>query len=199
MPDELMVNLLFAASSAKELAAMKKAFQGESTRIFTSTSGEEAEKLITMEDIHIVIVSTTLEDVDAYELCRRIKKNRQETPIQVLLLSSVRDTHEIRRAVEAGSDDFLKTTYDVDELMARIKAATIRWQTQANLLKEREFYRVAVAEEERLSSLVLDQNRSLKEAYEKIRGLNEQLEKANRELEKIAAYDSLSSSATATR
>jgi diguanylate cyclase (GGDEF)-like protein len=59
-------------------------------------------------------------------------------------------------------------------------------------VKEREFYRIAVAEEERLSSLVLDQNLNLKEAYEKIRRLNEELEKANTELELIAAFDSLS-------
>ena len=45
----------------------------------------------------------------------------------------------------------------------------MRWQSQATLLKEREFYRIAVAEEERLSSLVLDQNQNLKDAYEKIR------------------------------
>jgi diguanylate cyclase (GGDEF)-like protein len=92
----------------------------------------------------------------------------------------------------AGSDDFIRVPFDPFELQARTRAAQIRWESQANLVKEREFYRIAVAEEERLSSLVLDQNRSLKDAYDKIRRLNEELEKANRELERIAAYDSLS-------
>ena len=91
-----------------------------------------------------------------------------------------------------GSDDFIRKPFDEHELRARTRAAQIRWQSQATLLKEREFYRIAVAEEERLSSLVLDQNQSLKDAYDKIRRLNEELEKANRELEQIAAYDSLS-------
>ena len=95
-------------------------------------------------------------------------------------------------ALEAGVDDFIKKPFDEAELAARTRAAVMRWEKQARLLKEREFFRIAVAEEERLSSLVLDQNQNLKEAYEKIRRLNEELEKANRELEQIAAFDSLS-------
>jgi diguanylate cyclase (GGDEF)-like protein len=98
----------------------------------------------------------------------------------------------MRQSVDAGSDDFIHKPFDSHELRARMRAAQNRWQSQANLVKEREFYRIAVAEEERLSSLVLDQNQNLKEAYDKIRRLNAELEKANRELEQIAAYDSLS-------
>ena len=48
-----------------------------------------------------------------------------------------------------------------------------------------------------MSSLVLDQNQSLKDAYDKIRKLNEELETANKELEQIAAYDAFPGSSTA--
>jgi diguanylate cyclase (GGDEF)-like protein len=121
-----------------------------------------------------------------------MRKVHSDQPLQVLLLAEVQKDEQVKKSVESGSDDFIRVPFEPVELQARTRAAQIRWEIQAGLVKEREYYRIAVAEEERLSSLVLDQNLNLKDAYEKIRRLNEELEKANTELEQIAAFDSLS-------
>ena len=121
-----------------------------------------------------------------------MRKVHLDQPLQVLLLAEVQRDEQVKKSVETGADDFIRVPYEPVELQARTRAAQLRWESQAHLVKEREFYRIAVAEEERLSSLVLDQNLNLKDAYEKIRRLNEELEKANTELEQIAAFDSLS-------
>jgi diguanylate cyclase (GGDEF)-like protein len=185
-------NVLIADTAPEDLRLMESALNDQGYRLFRASNGGDSLRILAEEDISIMLVATDLPDIDGYELCRQVRKTRRDTPLQFLLVSRVREQTEIHRSVEVGSDDFLKKPLELDELRARVKAAAFRWQNQANLLKEREFYRIAVAEEERLSSLVLDQNRNLKEAYEKIRKLNEELEKANRELELIAAYDSLS-------
>jgi diguanylate cyclase (GGDEF)-like protein len=185
-------NILMAETSPEDLQLMESALGDQGYRLFRASNGGDCLRILAAEDISILLLTTGLPDIDGYELCRQVRKVRRDTPLQILLLSRLRDQSEIHRSVEVGSDDFLKKPFETEELRARVKAALFRWQNQANLLKEREFYRIAVAEEERLSSLVLDQNRNLKEAYEKIRKLNEELEKANRELELIAAYDSLS-------
>jgi diguanylate cyclase (GGDEF)-like protein len=117
---------------------------------------------------------------------------KRDLPVQMLLMAPIERGEDMRRSVAAGSDDFIRKPFEVPELQARTRAASLRWQANASLLKEREFFRTAVAEEERLSSLVLDQNKNLKDAYDKIRRLNDELEKANKELEQIAAFDSLS-------
>jgi diguanylate cyclase (GGDEF)-like protein len=184
--------ILIVEDSPEEHGLMEEALHDQGYRLSHAANGAEALRIKSAEEINIILLSTHLADTDGYELCRQIRKAHHDTPLQILLLSAVREQREIHRSVEVGADDFLKKPFDVHELQARVKAAVIRWQNQTTLLKEREFYRVAVAEEERLSSLVLDQNRNLKEAYEKIRRLNEELEKANSELELIASYDSLS-------
>jgi diguanylate cyclase (GGDEF)-like protein len=185
-------NVLIAENNAEDARLMVEALQGQGYRILQASNGGDTLRILAEEEVHIILLTTSLPDIDGYELCRQIRKSHHETPLQILLLSTVRQEEEIHRSIEVGSDDFLKKPFDMNELQARVMAAYMRWQSQANLIKEREFYRIAVAEEERLSSLVLDQNRNLKEAYEKIRRLNEELEKANKELELIAAYDSLS-------
>jgi diguanylate cyclase (GGDEF)-like protein len=186
------VNVLIAENDANGLSHMEQALRDQGYTLRQAQNGGDVVRILAEEEIGIILISTNLPDIDGYELCRQVRRSHHDVPLQIILLSDVREEREIHRSVEVGSDDFMKKPFDVHELQARVKAAVMRWQNQANLLKEREYYRVAVAEEERLSSLVLDQNRNLKEAYEKIRRLNEELEKANKELEQIAAYDSLS-------
>ncbi len=171
---------------------MENALKGEGYAIFHARTREEALHILSTQEIQIVLLSAHLPGADGYELARTIRKVQRQMPLQLILLAAASRAGEIQKSIDAGSDDFVRTPFDPFELQARTRAAQLRWQNQATLVKEREFYRIAVAEEERLSSLVLDQNQSLKDAYEKIRRLNEELEKANRELEQIAAFDSLS-------
>jgi two-component system cell cycle response regulator len=149
-------------------------------------------RALAADGVDLLLLGARLPDVDGFQLCARIRKERRASPLQVVLLLASHDAGVVRQAAACGADDFLCRPWSCEELAARVDSAVARREAQAELYKEREFYRIAVAEEERLSSLVLDQNRSLKEAYERIRLLNEELQKANGELEQIAAYDSLS-------
>jgi len=184
--------VLMVESNPTALALMEKALHDEGYTLFLAHTREEALHVLSTQDIQIVLLSTDVPEGDGHELARALRAVQREIPVQLLLLAPVRKGEEILRSLEAGSDDFIRTPFDMHELQARTRAAQMRWQKHAHLMKEREFFRTAVAEEERLSSLVLDQNKNLKDAYDKIRRLNEELEKANKELEQIAAFDSLS-------
>ena len=187
-----MTNVMLVAHRVENLAAMDQALQGEGYQILRAMSREEAEQALADTDVQVVLLASSLPGGAVHTAVRALRKVHADRPLQILLLAEVSGDAEVRKAVESGADDFIRVPFDPVELQARCRAAQIRWENQASLVKEREFYRVAVAEEERLSSLVLDQNLSLKDAYEKIRRLNEELERANSELEQIAAFDSLS-------
>jgi diguanylate cyclase (GGDEF)-like protein len=186
------MNILLVAHDEQNLTDMDQALQAEGYSLFSACSREEALRELADRDVQIVLLSSNLPGGSVHNLVRSMRQVRPDQPLQVLLLAEVPKDEQVKKSVESGVDDFLRAPYEPVELQARTRAAQMRWEAQANLVKEREFYRIAVAEEERLSSLVLDQNLNLKDAYEKIRRLNEELEKANTELEKIAAFDSLS-------
>jgi len=186
------MNILLVAHNEENLAEVDEALQGEGHSLFRARTREEALRELGDRDIQIALLSSSLPGGSAHDLVRAMRKVRPDQPLQVLLLAGVQKDEQVKRSVESGADDFIRVPFEPVELQARTRAAQMRWENQANLVKEREFYRIAVAEEERLSSLVLDQNLNLKDAYEKIRRLNEELEKANTELEQIAAFDSLS-------
>lgn len=184
--------VLIAEGEPRDIVNLEHTLRSCGYRLLHASTGPEVLRLLSAEEVHILVLSAPLGDSPAPDLIAEIRQARRSTPLQLILCGHVRGEQEMHDALEAGVDDFIKKPFDEAELSARTRAAVLRWEKQATLLKEREFFRVAVAEEERLSSLVLDQNQNLKEAYQKIRRLNEELEKANRELEQIAAFDSLS-------
>ncbi len=185
-------NVLLVDATPAGLSLMDQALRGEGYTLQHAKSREEALQIVSSRDVQIVLLAADLPSTDSMPTARAIREAQPDSPVQIILLAPLDRQDAIRAHIAAGSDDFIRVPYDPLELQARTRAAQIRWESQSNLLKEREFYRIAVAEEERLSSLVLDQNRSLKDAYDKIRRLNEELEQANRELERMAAFDSLS-------
>ena len=186
------INVLLVEPSPEDMTLMENALHKEGYALFKARTAEEALGTLAAQDIQIVLLSAEMPNDDGYDLARRIRAKKRELPVQLLLLAQAGKGGEMSRSVAVGSDDFIRKPFEAAELQARTRAACMRWQSHASLMNEREFFRTAVAEEERLSSLVLDQNKNLKDAYDKIRRLNDELEKANRELEQIAAFDSLS-------
>ncbi len=188
----MVTTVLIAEHPPLELESVRRALADRPLRLLSASDGASALRTLAAEDVDLLLLGARLPDGEGCALCARVRKERRGAPLQVVLLLPSHDSGEIRQAAGCGADDFLCRPWDMEELGARVASALARRDAQAALFKEREFFRIAVAEEERLSSLVLDKNRSLQEANERIRQLNEELQKANRELEQIAAYDSLS-------
>jgi diguanylate cyclase (GGDEF)-like protein len=185
-------NVLLVDCDAEDLALIDRFLQNDGFLLMHASGREEALKIVSEMEIQVVLLAAGAAGGEITNLMKNMRAMRRTSPPQLILLSGSNDRAEAFASLETGPDDFIHKPLDAQELLARMHTAQARWQSQATLLKEREFYRIAVAEEERLSSLVLDQNQSLKVAYDKIRALNDELAKANRELEQLAAYDSLS-------
>ena len=188
----MAITVLITEHPAPDLAAVQSALADRGLRLLAAGDGDATLRALAEDGVDLLLLGARLPDGDGFQLCTRIRRERRAAPLQVVLLLGSHDAAEVRQAAACGADDFLCRPWSCEELAARVDSAIARREAQAELYKEREFFRIAVAEEERLSSLVLDQNRSLKEANERIRLLNEELKLANGELEQIAAYDSLS-------
>ena len=140
--------------------------------------------------VDVVLLDILLPDMNGFDLVAELQG--QDPPPQIIAVSGMDETEYLRRAVDSSVDDFICKPLSPPELRARVRAAVQRRGSQQSLIKDREFFRNAAAEEERLSSLVLDHNASLRDANDRIQRLNEDLERANQELEELAANDPLS-------
>ena len=87
-------------------------------------TGQEALELARHYDYDVVLMDLLLPDMEGYEVIRRMRASRIETP--VLILSGLSRPQAKVKGFGAGADDFVTKPYDRAELLARIQAIVRR-------------------------------------------------------------------------
>ncbi len=89
-----------------------------------SESGEEALELLRHYDYDVVLLDLVLPDVEGYEVVRRMRVARNDTP--VLILSGQTRPQAKVKGLGMGADDFITKPFDKAELLARMQAVVRR-------------------------------------------------------------------------
>lgn len=89
-----------------------------------TASGEEAFELSRLYDYDVVLLDLALPDMEGYEVVRRMRAGRVETPVMVLS-GTARPQAKVK-AFGVGADDFVTKPFDKDELLARMQAVVRR-------------------------------------------------------------------------
>ena len=184
-------NLLLVDDNLEHLNLMYEMLKIEDRyRLFRASSGEEALRLLAAEAIQIVLLDVLMPEMDGYEVCRQIRQRYSLVPIQVVMISGLEQRGDLEQLLEYGADDFISKPITPLELSARVRAAVIRLQDHAQYLAGRG----PAAGDSRTGhvSSLLAENRELRRQYQKVRRVNEDLEKSCQELEMLASLDPLS-------
>jgi len=99
----------------------------ESTKAF---NGEEGLHLALNNKFDLIILDVMLPDMNGVEICRKIRLEKNTTPIMMLTARS----EEIDKIIglETGADDYLTKPFSIRELVARIKAVLRRTEISNN-------------------------------------------------------------------
>jgi DNA-binding response OmpR family regulator len=95
-----------------------------------ASSSQTAWELINAFDYDLLLLDTTLPQIDGVSLCRQVRAIGIQTPI--LLLTAAISGHEKAIGLDAGADDEVVKPFDREELMARVRALLRRasWDVQ---------------------------------------------------------------------
>jgi two-component system cell cycle response regulator CtrA len=100
------------------------ALKAASMIVDISDTGEEALELARLYDYDIIVLDLMLPDMEGYEVVRRLRAARIETP--VLILSGLTRPQAKVRGFGMGADDYITKPFDQQELVARIQAIVRR-------------------------------------------------------------------------
>jgi len=79
-----------------------------------------------INDYDLIVLDLMLPDIDGITVCREIRKNNIATPI--LMLTAKNTTEDKIIGLDAGADDYLPKPFDLNELLARVRALLRRSQ-----------------------------------------------------------------------
>jgi two-component system cell cycle response regulator CtrA len=100
------------------------ALRSSSMIVDPADTGEEALELARLYDYDIIVLDLMLPDMEGYEVVRRLRSSRVETP--VLILSGLTRPQAKVRGFGMGADDYITKPFDQQELVARIQAIVRR-------------------------------------------------------------------------
>ena len=175
---ELLRNprILMIDDSATYRAYLADVLRTDDFEVDEASSGVEGLTLLERRSFDCVLVDLVMPELDGIEVCRRIGRMRRArgSGPMVLMLTSQENKQDMTRGLEAGADDFVGKSSDVEVLKARLRTLLRRIAFQeenARILgeiKKRELEAVRAV--------------AARDAAQARAALADQLEKTNREL-----------------
>lgn len=91
--------------------------------VYRAYTGERAMMVWEEQQPDLVIVDTTLKDIDALAMCREMRYRHDAL---VLVLTDGKDVQDEVRCLESGADDYLRKPFFPSQLLARMHAVSRR-------------------------------------------------------------------------
>ncbi|HNW85297.1 MAG TPA: response regulator transcription factor, partial [Candidatus Cryosericum sp.] len=99
---------------------IRKYLETESYSVDLAFDGESGLRQALLEDYALVVLDLNLPRMDGLEVCRELRKAGRSMPI---LMLTARVGHENAVAgLDSGADDYLTKPFDLEELLARMRA-----------------------------------------------------------------------------
>lgn len=116
--------LLIAEDDAEIRQALDRILTYEGYDVVTAPDGAAALEAISEQSPDAILLDVMMPFVDGITLCRRIRERGDRTP--VLMLTARHEVSDRVAGLDAGADDYVTKPFDLDELLARVRALVRR-------------------------------------------------------------------------
>ena len=118
------MRVLVVEDEKKTALFVRKALQAEGFAVDLCHNGDEALVMARLTPFDGIILDIMLPGRDGLSVLRQLREHKNTTP--VLLLSARGEVNERVEGLNAGADDYLPKPFELDELIARVRALTRR-------------------------------------------------------------------------
>jgi len=126
------MRVLIADDEAAVRDALARVLAHEGYEVEAAARGDEALELA-LAGVDLVVLDVLMPEPDGLEVCRILRRRGVETPI--LMLTARGETSDRVAGLDAGADDYLAKPFELDELLARIRALLRRWRGRSGVLR----------------------------------------------------------------
>jgi two-component system response regulator MprA len=110
--------------------ALERALSAEGYGVALAEDGEKALERVAFEpEPDVILLDLGLPDVDGVKIVERLRADGNEIPI--LVLTARQALTDRVAGLDAGADDYLAKPFELDELLARVRALTRRSRATA--------------------------------------------------------------------
>ncbi|MCB0011051.1 MAG: response regulator transcription factor [Anaerolineales bacterium] len=103
-------------------------FAGQGYQVEVANRGNAALDMTRRQLPDLVILDIMLPDMDGYEICRVLRTTTRTSHIPIIFLTQKDERGDRIEGLELGADDYITKPFNVDVLLARMKAVLRRVQ-----------------------------------------------------------------------
>ena len=107
--------------------------------VIAAADGAEAWEIFDREPVRVIVSDWMMPKMEGLELCQRVRKRPRTEYTYFILLTAINTGRDnLRKAMDAGIDDFLAKPLDREAVMMRLRVAEriLEFTTQIRQLKE---------------------------------------------------------------
>ncbi len=143
-------NIIIFNNRTEIIKGMVPLLRGEGFKVMVADCFEQLKSFLKTAGVHMMITDIIKDKVNMLVGLEGIRKIREITNIPLMILSDKQDEELKIRAFDAGADDYVATSCNPLEILARVKAHIRRYVQLANTCYGNKIYRI--------DALVLDDN-----------------------------------------
>lgn len=118
--DNFRLTVLLVDDRSENLVSLCALLESCDCRLLTASSGEQALRLLLVNDIALVLLDVQMPGMDGYEVARLIRGNPRTRPIPIIFITAVmREEEAVLRGYEVGAIDFM--VKPINNVMLRSK------------------------------------------------------------------------------
>lgn len=112
--------ILIAEDDPEIRTALERILTYEGYTVHSANDGAAALEALLTHEPDLVVLDVMMPFVDGLEVCRKMRSRGDRTPI--LMLTAREETSDRVAGLDAGADDYMAKPFELDELLARIRA-----------------------------------------------------------------------------
>jgi two-component system, sensor histidine kinase and response regulator len=115
------MKILVVEDSRTQAESLRYILEKKGYVVGLATNGLDALEQIRISRPDLVLTDIMMPEMDGYELCRRIKTDRDLRTLPVIIVTQLFDPVDVVRGLEAGADNFIIKPYEPQDIDSRIQ------------------------------------------------------------------------------
>src|SRR5215469_12046622 len=107
------------------LRLVARSLELEDFHVLTAANGEEALAIIEAQLLDLILLDVMMPKMDGFTVCQKV---REFSSIPIIIITARGQDNDKIKGLNLGADDYLTKPFNIDELVARVRAVLRRAQ-----------------------------------------------------------------------
>ncbi|MDM8559806.1 two-component regulator propeller domain-containing protein [Candidatus Parabeggiatoa sp. HSG14] len=118
----LTPSILIVDDSPGNIRLLQHMLTQNNFKLLIANRGERALDIVQKKTPHLILLDIMMPGMDGYETCRQLKADQKTRDIPIIFMTALTDTSSKVKGFEVGAVDYITKPFQLEEVLARIKA-----------------------------------------------------------------------------